>query len=945
LRNICVIGTGYVGLVTGTCLADMGNQVTCVDIIAEKIEKLKAGILPIYEPGLGELVERNVQADRLHFTTSYTEGLANAEFIFIAVGTPTGQDGHGADLQYVEGAARAIAQHLDHYAVVINKSTVPVGTGDIVANVLRQNLKQPDVRFSVVSNPEFLREGAAVLDFMQPDRVVLGSTDRDAANLVAELYLPLRARMVITDIYTAEMIKYASNAFLATKISFINEIARICERLGADVKEVAAGMGYDNRIGRAFLDAGLGYGGSCFEAGETVFALNSPNVAAERLDTLFAKGAKGSAPFQGDVVELVTPAEQRVLAFDLETGHPTLARVHGITRRPYQGKMVTINTSMGRTLRVTADHPVVLYKDQQFAIWPAAAVLPGDQLMALCELPAVEQAASLNLIELLRGTALEADVYISPVDQSFSEQYRQFAATIPAAMLNYPQEIKQHNRMSLRLFRHLSEAGVLDVPAEKLQLYTAKGAATKINALIPVDADLLRLCGYYLAEGYLSQDIGRAGAVRERVGFSFHENEAEYIADVQRILSRWGMKFIERLSTHALTTMVSSRVFAWLLRDVLRCGTRSEDKALPRLAFNVAPELRYEVIRGAFSGDGSVTLLQNDHNLMLEYATVSKALADGMVLLLQTVGVVPSMHQRRMNKSTQAAFILRVSGYDQIATLKDAFGEKRRALIEETLAGYQRHIQQRGFKRHGPFATLAVREVKHEEVETTVYSLETSTGTLIASSGLISHNCFPKDVKALAHMGAEAGLHPQLLNAVMEINEDQRRLVVDKLVSLLGGLRGTVVGILGLAFKPNTDDMREAASVDIIRWLLAQGASVRAYDPVATETAQQAMHGLEVTYCKTSYEVAEGADALVLITEWNEFKSLNMLRIRDSMRRPILVDGRNLYQPAEMQRLGFTYRGMGRASGNPMPGMQSAQNGNGAAAHATVSGSLPRAKS
>jgi UDPglucose 6-dehydrogenase len=463
LRNICVIGTGYVGLVTGTCLADMGNQVTCVDIIAEKIEKLQAGVLPIYEPGLSEFVERNVQAGRLRFTTSYEVGLAEAEFVFIAVGTPTGQDGHGADLQYVESAARSIAQTLDHYAIVINKSTVPVGTGDVVANVIRQNLKHPNAGFAVVSNPEFLREGAAVQDFLLPDRVVLGSTDRGAAISVAQLYLPLRAHIVITDIYTAEMIKYASNAFLATKISFINEIARICERLGADVKEVAAGMGYDKRIGRAFLDAGLGYGGSCF----------------------------------------------------------------------------------------------------------------------------------------------------------------------------------------------------------------------------------------------------------------------------------------------------------------------------------------------------------------------------------------------------------------------------------------------------------------------------------------------PKDVKALAHMAAEAGLHPQMLNAVMEINQDQRRLVVDKLVSLLGGLRGATVGILGLAFKPNTDDMRDAPSVDIIRWLLAQGASVRAYDPVATETAQQALAGLDVTYCKTSYEVAEGADALVLVTEWNEFKSLNMQRIRDSMRRSVLVDGRNMYEPAEMQRLGFTYRGMGRASGNAALGMP---NSNGASAEVTFSEALPKFK-
>src|SRR5256884_4865346 len=379
----------------------MGNQVTCVDIIPEKIERLKQGILPIYEPGLEELVERNVHAGRLHFTTSYREGLGNCDFIFIAVNTPTGSSQGRADMRYVESAARGIAQELDHYAIIINKSTVPVGSGDVVTRIIRKNLKRPEVPFAVISNPEFLREGSAVQDFQNPDRVVLGSADTEAAQKVATLYLPLRAPIVITDLYTAEMIKYASNAFLATKISFINEIAQICERLGADVKEVAVGMGHDKRIGRAFLDAGLGYGGSCFEADETVFTLNSPNVAVERFDTLFAKGG---ASFPGDVVELVQPSDQRVLAFDLEAGQPILADVRAITRRPYKGTMVKINTSMGRTLRVTADHPVILYKDQQFAILPAAAVVPGDQPMALCEMPPIEPAPNLHLVDLLLGT-------------------------------------------------------------------------------------------------------------------------------------------------------------------------------------------------------------------------------------------------------------------------------------------------------------------------------------------------------------------------------------------------------------------------------------------------------------------------------------------------------------------------------------------------------------
>src|SRR5437868_14220750 len=392
-----------------------------------------------------ELVERNVNAGRLHFTTSYQEGLDNCEFIFIAVNTPTGTSQGGADMRYVESAARSIAEKLDHYAIIVNKSTVPVGSGDVVTRIVRKNLARPNVPFSVVSNPEFLREGSALLDFQNPDRVVLGSSDQEAARKVATLYLPLRTRIQITDLYTAEMIKYASNAFLATKISFINEIAQICERLGADVKEVAVGMGYDKRIGRAFLDAGWGYGGRCF--------------------------------------------------------------------------------------------------------------------------------------------------------------------------LN--------------------------------------------------------------------------------------------------------------------------------------------------------------------------------------------------------------------------------------------------------------------------------------------------------------------DVRALAHMAGEAGLHPQLLNAVMDINHDQRRLIVTKLSSILGSLRGCTIGILGLAFKPNTDDMREAPSVDIIRWVTSQGAMVQVYDPVATQTGHEALEreGVrmeQVHFCQDAYEAATGTDALVIVTEWNEFKSLNMLQIRGAMRRPVLIDGRNIYEAAEMNRLGFIYRGMGRGTG-PAP--------------------------
>jgi len=254
MKKISVVGAGYVGLITAAGFADLGNNVVALDIDKNKIDGLKRGEMPIYEPGLEELVERNVRAGRLTFTTSYAEGVKDTN--------PSGIDGE-ADLQYVEASARSIAENMTCDLIIINKSTVPVGTGDWVSDIVKRYQPEP-IPFSVVSCPEFLREGSAISDFMNPYRTVLGSLDRDAADKVAQLHLTLRSPIMITDLRTAEMIKYASNAFLATKISFINEIANICEALGADVTEVAAGMGYDERIGSQFLSSGLGYGGSCF---------------------------------------------------------------------------------------------------------------------------------------------------------------------------------------------------------------------------------------------------------------------------------------------------------------------------------------------------------------------------------------------------------------------------------------------------------------------------------------------------------------------------------------------------------------------------------------------------------------------------------------------------------------------------------------------------------
>jgi UDPglucose 6-dehydrogenase len=262
-KRICVIGAGYAGLANSACLADLGNGVIGVDRDAFKIAELNEGQLPIYEPELGEIVRRNEQAGRLVFTTSYDEGMQDAEFVFLCVSTPAGEEGE-TDLADVEQAAIEVAQRIHHPVVIVNRSTVPMGTGDWITNTISQHLSKRDVAFSVVSNPEFLREGSAVYDWMHPDRIVLGTSDAQAAEQVSNLYRTLGAELIVTDIRTAEMIKYATNAFLASKISFINEIANISEAMGADVNVVAHGMGTDRRISPHFLEAGIGWGGSCF---------------------------------------------------------------------------------------------------------------------------------------------------------------------------------------------------------------------------------------------------------------------------------------------------------------------------------------------------------------------------------------------------------------------------------------------------------------------------------------------------------------------------------------------------------------------------------------------------------------------------------------------------------------------------------------------------------
>ncbi|MBN2382074.1 UDP-glucose/GDP-mannose dehydrogenase family protein [bacterium] len=312
--NICVVGTGYVGLVTGAVFADLGNDVVCVDNVPEKVEMLKRGEMPIYEPGLKEMVVHNMKDGRLFFTTDLSEGVTRSEVIFIAVGTPPKENGE-TDLSQVEDVAHGIARSLDRYKIIVNKSTVPVGTGDLVRDIIERN-KRRNVDFDVVSNPEFLREGSAIQDSLFPDRIVIGAPSQTVAMTLLELYASLERPMLITDVHSAEIIKYASNAFLATKISFINTMADLCEEAGADVTHVVKGMGYDRRIGPEFLNPGLGFGGSCFpkDVDSLIYTSQKMGIEADLLMSVMSVNRKRAQHFVDIITERMGSLDDKTFA-------------------------------------------------------------------------------------------------------------------------------------------------------------------------------------------------------------------------------------------------------------------------------------------------------------------------------------------------------------------------------------------------------------------------------------------------------------------------------------------------------------------------------------------------------------------------------------------------------------------------------------------------------
>jgi len=897
-----VVGVGWVGLVTAACFASQGHEVWAMDVNADRIESLRAGELPFHEPGLGELIAEH--AERLSFTTSMEELLAGSRLLFCCVDTPPTYSGD-ADLSRVRSVVDQLGGDSDHALVM--KSTVPSGTGQSI----RRNL--PDL--SYVSCPEFLKEGSAVDDFLHPDRVVIGADAGDewAADAVARLYEPLGGELVRTDVASAEMIKLASNAFLATKISFINEIANVCEEVGADVTEVSRGMGLDERIGNKFLQAGIGYGGSCLIGEETVLVRRGTEVGLRRLDDLFGVLAiESDAPLDAEVVE---PRELEVMSL-AEDGELGFLPVAAVTSRSHEGEILEVRTKMGRRLSCTPDHPFVVVDPQEPTSSPEVKL--AEELGDADWLPLAKGAVELpsSTISFSLGGGLDAaGVKLSEAIFRPGPEGRETLATLPLAdrkraFADHPRGYVQRSfdvRRSGAL--RLDEALDLRIPLHGGTVGTARNG-THVPFDLELDADFWAVVGLYLAEGHCSIDGPHD---RHRLAWSFHPRDEEHLVElVADFWRRRGVKASVHDGTTTRIVSVSSKILARWWLDRLRVGNDSYSKRIPDLAWSQPVESRRAMLWGLWTGDGSWSFVNRGASVVLEYGTASPELADGLMRMLQLEGLIASQRIGRAPKSTVDTHWLRLSGAEQVERALFLLEEREREPVRSSLERLKKRIRSTGFRDSGRGgAAVRVTGTERRPFRGRVYSLEVpGAQTFVSTAGLVTHNCFPKDVSALKQLAGNSGYHFQLLNSVIEVNELQKRRVIGKLTKHLGPLVGKRIALLGLSFKANTDDMREASSLVLSARLQGEGAAVAAYDPVASTGAAGLLPSVELA--TSAEEALAGADAAILVTEWPEFAELDWEALASTMNRPVIVDGRNFLDPAQMRAAGYTYEGIGR---------------------------------
>jgi UDPglucose 6-dehydrogenase len=896
---IAVIGTGYVGLVTAVGFAELGNEVWCVDIDAAKIDGLNRGEIPIYEPGLAESVAAN--AGRLHFATDLAPALERARLLFVAVGTPPTYSGD-ADLSAVYAVIAAMPVS-DQHAIVM-KSTVPVGTGAAIRRELERTGKGG---FAYVSCPEFLKEGAALADFRSPDRVVVGDEGDWAGAAVADLYSPLGAPILRTDIPSAEMIKLASNAFLATKISFINEIANVCEETGANVSEVAHGMGLDRRIGEHFLRPGIGYGGSCLVGDETLLVRRGGRTTLMSFEDLWSRLERAHEVVDG----VIETSDLKVLSWVPGEPEPMFLAVACATRREYDGEVVDVRTKMGRRLTTTADHPwMVSDGEGAFPERKLASALSEDDWVPLT-IGGVEEWDAASTASLL--TAVEA-AEIDPERLIVRPAREEIERVTALAMAQRREVFARAGSVASRTGEvkrtgtlRLDEAWRGEVALADATLGTTKNG-THATSRITLDRDFWRVVGLYLAEGCTVAD-----GDRRRIQWSFHPTREQHLVD--EVVAFWQRHNVAAKVNQTPTSQVakvSSRLLAAWWTQVLGLGRGSYEQRLPDLIWERPEADRWALLSGLFEGDGAWSLINGGPSVIIEMGTVSDELADGVMRLLASVGIVASRRDGRVAKSTKDTHSIRISGADQVERAIELVPERDRPGVLASIARQQRRIAPTGYRRFdGGTAWVRVAEATRRHFRGPVYSLEVPYAhTFVCSGGLTISNCFPKDVTALKQLAGNSGYHFQLLTSVIEVNELQKRRVIAKLQKHMGTLVGKKIALLGLAFKAETDDMREASSLVLASRLQGEGARVCAYDPVAEEQARKLMPDVEMA--TSALDAVSGSDAIVLVTEWPEFAKLDWSEVAAATSGRLVIDGRNFLDGASVRAAGFTYEGIGR---------------------------------
>jgi UDPglucose 6-dehydrogenase len=875
---IGIFGAGWVGLVTGGCFAELGHEVVIRDVVPERISALKEGRLPFHEPELGDVLSRN--RERLRYTLDASE-LGGADAIFVCVQTPPTYSGD-ADLSFVWSALDDLPRG-EPRQVLVMKSTVPVGTGDKVRAALEARGLD---NVGYVSNPEFLSEGRAVRDFLNPDRIVIGAFAEEDGVAVEALYAGIAAPVVRTDVASAEMIKLAANAFLMTRISFINEIANVCEAVGADVVEVANGIGLDHRLGPHFLRAGIGYGGSCLTGDESVLVRWNGRVQLIELERLYA--------------EVEDEDTLEVAAWDPASGKATLGAVNTITRREYNGEIIELRTKMGRRVRCTPDHPWVTRDGVRLA-----EDLTKQDWLPIARFDAPhDRVTDYDVLNGLETAGLErSDVIVRPKPQQLED--------LGARRL---QPTLAHARGAVARSHDIVRSGALrldELDRTELSLEGARVGSCRNGTYVPVALTpnewFWRVVGLYIAEGHCTRD-GR----RVRLQWSFHPTrEFDLVEDVYEYWHSRGVHVKEYGQPTTRAVIVSSRVLAGFWLGTLGLGANCYEQRLPDAIWTASDAHKRALLAGMWRGDGSWSFVNGGPSVVLEYGTVSRELADGMLRLLADLGIIASLRVARTTKSTRDTFWISISSAGQVEQLLDFVAEEDRPKIEASIALQSKRIASTGYRRVGDTAWVRVVEKRRRPFAGAVYSLEVpGLETFVTTGGLVTHNCFPKDSLALKQLASNSGYHFQLLAAVIEVNELQKRRVIQKLQKHLGKLRGKKVALLGLAFKAGTDDLREAPSLVLASRLLAEGAEVRAWDPVARPG--ELMKG--ATLCNSVLEAVTGADAAVIVTEWDELRGLASQGVRGAMARPLIIDGRNLLDPAATRAAGFAYEGIGRPS-------------------------------